>query len=330
MCRGVTTDLMVGKSFTSAENQFERKQFAFAVLKENHRGLAGALKPAEKLREMTMKADGRILTMLVALALVGSLGAQKIPDSSASCPGFAPGTPCLWQSPYCGDDCGNLPFCLTTCQGADSGSETNLLYCESATYANCHYSGPPWATGTNSDNIPLPCKLNADNSVADCKCPVFEGPTYVHMNYILNLGVYYETVAVCGSDGSKCQNQETCPPGTEGTCQGEVPPVCKYITQQASDDPSVSLIPGADLISTYGYGMDQDYPDVSPTSTTCNNLVIANCMTAPCTYDDSNADGDSPSGMRYAQCACPTMFESSFPLSQDGQICNLPEGYVWE
>ena len=217
-----------------------------------------------------------------------------------------------------------------TCQGADSGSETNLLYCQNVTYANCHYSGPPWATGTNPENIPLPCVLNADNTVANCKCQVFEGPTYVHMNYILNLGVYYETVAVCGSDGSKCQNQVTCPPGTEGTCQGEVPPVCKYITQQASDDPEVSLIPGADLISTYGYDMDQDYPDVSPTSTTCSDLIIANCMTAPCKYEEGNDNEDSPSGRRFAQCACPTMFQSSFVLSQDGQTCNLPEGYVWE
>lgn len=275
-----------------------------------------------------MKTNNRILAASAALALAVSLGAQEIPESSSSCPGFAPGTPCLWQSPYCGDDCSNQPFCFMTCQGASSGSETNLLYCQNATYANCHYSGPPWATGSSSDNIPLPCTLNADNTVANCKCPVFEGPNYVHMNYIWNLGVYYETVAVCGSDGSKCQNQVTCPPGTTGTCPGEVPPVCKYITQQAPDDPAVSLMPGADLISTYGYGMDQDYSDVSPTSTTCNDLVVANCMTAPCKYED--ADEGSPSGKRYAQCACPTMYASSYTLPQDGQTCNLPEGYVWE
>lgn len=276
-----------------------------------------------------MKRHPLIVTVSAALVLTTSLGAQEIPESAAPCPGFAPGTPCLWQSPYCGDDCGNLPFCLLTCEGASSGSETNLLYCESATYANCHYSGPPWATGTNPDNVPLPCQLNADNTVASCKCEVFEGPSYVHMNYILNLGVYYETVAVCGADGSGCQNQATCPPGTTGPCEGggEIPPVCKYVAQQNPNDPKTSLIPGADLISTYGYDMDEDYPDTSPTSTTCNELVIANCMTAPCKYESAGADS---SGARYATCACPTTFESSFTLSQDGQTCNLPEGYVWE
>ena len=281
---------------------------------------------------MNKRAEKPLIAVSVALVLVACavpLGAQEIPLSSASCPGFAPGTPCLWQSPYCGEDCSNLPFCRMNCQGASSGSETNLLFCRNAIYANCHYSGPPWKTGSNPENIPLPCKLSSDNTMALCKCPVFEGPTYVHMNYILNLGVYYETVAVCGSDGSKCQNQMTCPPGTEGDCPGEVPPVCKYITQQAPGDPAVSLIPGADLISTYGYDMDQAYPDVSPTSTSCTDLVVANCMTAPCKYEDGMRE-DSPSGGQYAECACPTMFEDSFTLSQDGQTCNLPEGYVWE
>jgi hypothetical protein len=204
-----------------------------------------------------------------------------------------------------------------------------MLYCENTTYANCHYSGPPWATGSNRDNIPLPCKLSDDNTIAYCKCEVFTGPSYTKIDEIMNLGVYYETVAVCGTDGSKCQNSLTCPPGTT-QCEGggEIPPVCQYVAQQNPEDPEVSLIPGADLISVFGFDMEDDYSDTSPTSTTCNDTVVADCMTAPCWYDDG--DEDSSSGTRYATCACPTLFESSYTLPQDGQTCNLPEGYVWE
>jgi len=267
-----------------------------------------------------MKTNQHILAVSAALILATSLGAQKIPDPSPSCPEFASMTPCLWQPPYCGDDCDNTPYCRTNCSTTGS-SDTNSLYCEYGTYANCHDSGPPWPTGMDPDNIPLPCKLNADGTMADCKCKVFHGHNYVNTSEIMNLGVFYETIKVCGSDGSKCQNSSTCP---GENCVGEIPPICKYIVGQSPDNPETSLIPGADLISTYGYGMLESYPDVSPTSTTCNDIVIADCMTAPCLYEDN----DPESG--YAQCACPTIYMSSYTLSQDGQICNLPEGYVWE
>lgn len=284
-----------------------------------------------------MKATQLVVAVSALLMLSTSLGAQEIPKSSDSCPGFASGTPCLWQDPYCGDECKNLPFCRTTCSPTTASgssdeavsSQTQMLYCENTTYANCHYSGPPWATGSNPNNIPLPCKLNADNTVASCKCEVFTGPSYTKIGEILNLGVYYETVAVCGTDGSNCQNQLTCPPGTT-QCEGggEIPPVCKYLAQQNPKNSEVSLIPGADLISVFGFAMQKNYSDSSPTSTTCNDIVAADCMTAPCWYE-AGAAGSS-SGTKYATCACPTLFTSSYTLPQDGQTCNLPEGYVWE
>ena len=40
----------------------------------------------------------------------------------------------------------------------------------------------------------------------------FKGPNYVNIDGIMNLGVYYETVAVYEKDGSKCKNLSTCKP----------------------------------------------------------------------------------------------------------------------
>jgi len=251
---------------------------------------------------------------------------------STLCPEFKPGTLCNSQSsPYCGDNCDNTPFCPTNCwtsksgpawSGATLNSQTNLLYCANATYANCHDSGPPWVTGTNPDNIPLPCKLSPDGKMANCKCQVFVGPSYVNMYGIMNLGVYYETVKVCGDDGSKCKNITTCTSDGSGKCLGKVPPVCKYIAQQNPNDPKHSLIPGADLISTFGFGMQANYPSGS---TSCNGLY-AGCMTAPCKFEDESGPASGP---RYAQCSCPT-WNGDYTLSQSGQNCDAGDGYVWE
>ena len=95
---------------------------------------------------------------------------------------------------------------------------------------------------TNPDNIPLPCVLNGSATVATCKCPVFEGGSYVNMPGILNLGAFYETVAVCGSNGSNCKNLSNCP---NGDCDDSIPvaPVCKYISGQDPNDPESSFIP---------------------------------------------------------------------------------------
>ncbi|MDE5007075.1 hypothetical protein NAI48_10530, partial [Francisella tularensis subsp. holarctica] len=82
---------------------------------------------------------------------------------------------------------------------------------------------------------------------------VFTGPKYVNIDGIMKLGVYYQTVAVCGKDGSKCKKLFTCLPDGSGDCKGVEAPVCKYISNQYSQDDSISFITGADLISTYGF-----------------------------------------------------------------------------
>lgn len=267
------------------------------------------------------------LFLTVMLCLSFSLLAEENPE----CPQFEPGTLCSSVEPFCGDDCDNTPFCPTTCWtsssgpawgGGGEGSTTNQLYCEKATYANCHFSGPPYPTGTNQDNIPLPCRLSDDNRSASCKCEVFTGPTIVNLTGIMNLGVYYETIAVCGEDGSKCQNMSNCPADGNNTCSGTVAPVCKYVLEQNPDDPSTSLIPGADLISTFGFEMQDDYP---MGSTSCENLLVAGCMSAPCTYENGEI-----SGSKYATCECLTSFQESFSLSQDNQQCDIGPDYVWE
>ena len=268
---------------------------------------------------------------LLGIALVVLLTCLNLPAATAGnrstlCPQFAPGTLCSSQQPYCGDSCDNTPFCPTTCWPTESGpawagggdSNTYQLYCAEATYANCHYSGPPYPTGTNPENIPLPCKLSDDSKTANCKCQVFDGPNYVNLAAILNLGVYYETVEVCGSDGSKCQNASTCYPGST-TCEGQIPPVCQYVAQQNASVPETSLLPGADLISTYGFGMSENYPSGS---TSCENSLVAGCMTAPCKYDSDNTE--------YAQCICPVSFQDAFELSQSGQQCDIGRDYAWE
>lgn len=245
------------------------------------------------------------------------------------CPQFPPQTLCtdLGSKPFCGDDCSNTPYCLTTCWPTDAGpawsgggsSDSYQLYCPYATYANCHYSGPSYPTGTNEDNIALPCELNDSSTVANCKCEVATGETYVNLTAIINLGVYYETVAVCGEDGSLCLNMANCPNGHQGECQGQVAPVCKYVRNQNPNNDEVSLVPGADLISTFGFTMSNDYP---AGSTSCENLFIAGCMTAPCYYTDDSKE--------YAQCECPIAFHQSVSLSQDNQECQISPGYVWE
>ncbi len=282
------------------------------------------------------------LLVFVTHVLLGGLldaAAAQPPNplsmESGICPEFQPDTVCTDVTPYCGDDCDNLPFCPTTCwttssgpawSGAGVGAESNNLYCPTGTYANCHYSGPPWPTGTSSENIPMPCELNEDGTMANCKCKVFEGPSYVNIYAIMNLGVYYETIEACGTDGSGCLNMGNCPQGStlgSGDCTGTIAPVCEYISGQDPNNAATSLIPGADLISTFGLGMDSDY---NSGTTSCEDTLFAGCMTAPCQYEENTG---SASGSRYAYCACPVS-RGAISLPQCGQICDLGDSYVWE
>lgn len=85
-------------------------------------------------------------------------------SNQVKCLAIEPGTLCTDVEPFCGDDCDNSQYCATTCwttsegppwSGGGATTSTAILYCSEGTYANCHYSGPPWPTGTNPDNIPL-------------------------------------------------------------------------------------------------------------------------------------------------------------------------------
>lgn len=254
---------------------------------------------------------------------------QPLGDDAQWCPQAKPGTPCLDIRPFCEPFCSNSPYCVPTCDTSENGpawagggqDPSYMLFCPDAIYANCHYSGAPYPTGTDPNNIALPCELQTGSTVAHCKCEVASGPNWVNLTAIMNLGAYHETIAACGEDGSRCVNMNQCPTGQEVACYtGKIAPVCQYVAHQNPEDPSVSLIPGADLISTYGLTMSGRYQTTD--TPTCSNISSAGCMTAPCYYTDANRD--------YAQCECPTTFQKTIQLNQAGVACDLPAGYVWE
>jgi len=242
------------------------------------------------------------------------------------------------SDPPCGDDCSNLPYeptnCMTTPYGparADIvigvGTESpNMLYCESGSYALCFFSGPPTATGTNpADNRPLPCEVDGDT--ANCTCQVYtSGAYYVDINGILNRNAYFETVQKCGATGEDCQNIGACGPnGSAEACAAlEVPPVCTYVAGQNPNDDSTSLIPGADLISTFSFAMNDEYK-LAANPPDCNG-PYAGCMTAPCTFPEGAnqppQDGDP------ITCACP-IWNGTFQVGEAGQACDVDAGYVW-
>jgi hypothetical protein len=263
-------------------------------------------------------------------------GSATTPPTTASNPPAGPPCP---VPPPCGDDCSNQPFERTDCWTTKYGparadvvlgnplKSTNLLYCSGGSYALCYFSGPPYATGTSADNRPLPCVLEGD--VANCTCQVYtSGPYFVVINDILNLGAYYETVQACGHDGSGCANITNCGPDGRlpGCADQKVAPVCQYVQNQNPDDPSTSLMPKADLISTFSLAMDGDY---RLGTTACTGLY-AGCMTAPCFFPQGAAqppaDGDP------VQCQCPT-YDGPFQVGQSGQECGIPGdgggSWVW-
>ncbi|QIW10670.1 hypothetical protein [Francisella sp. LA112445] len=274
------------------------------------------------------------LSVFVMLLFTLTYAYSSTATKNFNCPVFKPGQVCTSVNPFCGDNCSNTPFCTTTCwptsagsawAGAGVTSETKQLYCPQSTFANCHFSGPPTPTGVNpSENPSLPCKVNKDGKTANCRCKVFTGPSYVNIDGIMNLGVYYETVAVCGKDGSKCKNLSTCEPGGKGKCVGKIAPVCSYVAAQNRKDDRVSFIPGYDLISTYSFDMNKAYDAAGPKGgPACSNIDVAGCMAQPCKYEKGSKE--------FANCTCPiTKNVKSFRLHSKIASCDLPKGYVWE
>jgi hypothetical protein len=243
---------------------------------------------------------------------------------------------------FCGNECDNYPFRPTDCNTTTSGparadivfSPTNMIMCSGGTYALCFFSGPPEKTGTNSGNNRLPCELSADRDSANCSCQAYTGGVwFVDINSILNLGAWYQAVTMeeCGPTGAKCQNLAAC--GPDGSkCAGsslKVPSVCAYIQNQDPDNLEVSLMPKADLISTFSLAMANDY-SMNP-QTDCTqvaNPLYAGCMTAPCFYPPGTPD--PPPDRTIVQCQCPT-YAGPYQVGQTGQQCTILDGktYVW-
>jgi len=141
----------------------------------------------------------------------------------------------------------------------------NFLPCKGGPIALCYYSGPE----------PQNCKLSDDGTSANCKCfEISYGKYFVDINAILNLDVYNDTIAVCGTDGSGCQTTNSAP-------------VCSSINNG-------TFIPGTDMISTFSF---ECVPEEGLGLTNCSKQLYAGCMTAPCTR--TNVDG-------IVECKCPT------------------------
>jgi hypothetical protein len=205
-----------------------------------------------------------------------------------------------------------------------------MLYCDGNTYALCFFSGPPTATGTSK--LPLPCELNENGDTATCTCQAYtSGPNFVDINAILNRGAYFQTVNLCGQDGSKCRNIVNCGPrGDLPGCKAHPPaPVCKYVKDQSPSNPQGSLMPKADLISTFSFAMSGKDGSHHLGSIPCTGLY-AGCMTAPCFYGPEHTS-PTTHGER-VKCQCPT-YSGEYQIGQKGQSCSIPDSggktYVW-
>jgi hypothetical protein len=153
-----------------------------------------------------------------------------------------------------------------------------------------------------------PCTIDA-LGIANCTCyEIPSGHSYlVDINAILNLDVYLRTVERCGKDGRECQ--------PTGSIEA---PVCKAINDN-------TLIPGADLISTFSLYLEKQLP-ISPT-TCATPAPYAGCMTAPCKRTGKT---DPNTGLPLVQCGCPTFtgpYQAGTQIAQDQ--CVLQGNYVW-
>ena len=276
--------------------------------------------------------------LVSALTASGQSKPQPKPTPHKPAASAAAGVPCP-TSPSCKDkaECSNYPFHPTECWTTKYGpakadvvtSPTNLLYCNGDAYALCFFSGPPNKTGINPKNQPLPCVLKG--GVANCTCQVYtSGANFVDINGILNRGAYFETVNACGAAGSGCQNMKTCgPEGTKEGCSSLKPaPVCQYVQNQNPKNPSVSLMPKADLISTFSTAMIKDHPQsIHPPDCTG---PYAGCMTAPCFFKPGHTG--APVKGETIQCECP-VYNGTYQVGAAKQACTIPPNgttqYVW-
>jgi hypothetical protein len=199
----------------------------------------------------------------------------------------------------------NKPFKLNTLPTTRYGppwadvldSPTNFLECRGAAIALCYYSGPGPIT---------PCTLDG-LGIANCTCyEIPKGERYlVDINAILNRDVYLKTVAVCGKDGRNCRPTGSTPA-----------PVCEAINNN-------TLIPGADLISTFSLYLKKEIP-ISLTSCPTSS-AYAGCMTAPC---KRTGKIDPKIRLPLVQCGCP-VFTDPYQVGTTTDHCVLEGNYVW-
>lgn len=201
----------------------------------------------------------------------------------------------------------NTPFKLNTLPTTPYGppwadilvEKSNFLECKGAAIALCYYSGPGGTT---------PCTLDG-LGIANCTCYEIPSgqPYFVDINAILNLEVYLRTVAKCGKDGSNCK--------PTGSIEA---PVCDAIDNN-------TLIPGADLISTFSLYLEKQL-HIDPTNCT-TPATYAGCMTAPCKRTGKT---DPNTGLPLVQCGCPT-FTGPYQVGQKvpQDRCVLEGNYVW-
>ena len=183
---------------------------------------------------------------------------------------------------------------------------SNFLECKGAAIALCYYSGPGPTTPCNPDGLGL----------ANCTCYEIPGghPYLVDINAILNRDVYLKTVAACGKEGQLCR--------PIGPTQA---PVCEAINNN-------TLIPGADLISTFSLYLEKQFvtekeKEFSIVPTPCPTASYAGCMTAPC---KRTGKIDPKTRLPLVQCGCPTYtgpYQVGTAIDQDQ--CVLGGNYVW-
>jgi hypothetical protein len=205
----------------------------------------------------------------------------------------------------------NTPFRLNTLPTTPYGppwaniimQKSNFLECKGAAIALCYYSGPGPTTPCTPDGL----------GIANCTCYEIPAgqPYMVDINAILNLDVYLKTVAKCGKQGQNCR-----PTGSFEA------PVCEAINNN-------TLIPGADLISTFSLYLEkqkQQYSQFSIDPTTCATpAAYAGCMTAPCKRTGKK---DPNTGLPLVQCGCP-VYTGPYQVGTTTNQCVLEGNYVW-
>ena len=181
----------------------------------------------------------------------------------------------------------------------------NMVQCSGVAIALCYYSGPGPTTPCIRDGL----------GIANCTCYEIPAgqPYLVDINAILNRDVYLKTVATCGKEGRLCM-----PVGKHTA------PVCDSINDN-------TLIPGADLISTFSLYLEKEkgikYREFNISLTDCPKADYAGCMTAPC---KRTGKMDPKTGLPLVQCGCPTFtgpYQVGTAIEQDQ--CVLGGNYVW-